>query len=136
MAMSSSQVGWSLDCVVIGSFTAKRDVKSSPSIARWLWQLPLLGLLIYALRNPYDDASIIERAFFHFGPGDSAGCGPAHLVNRCSGFAFALSGAIPLGTHLGLKYERRSCADNQRSLRHMSATRSMPARCSGSSAVH
>jgi protein-S-isoprenylcysteine O-methyltransferase Ste14 len=53
---------------VIGSFTAKRDVKSSPSIARWLWQLPLLGLLIYALRNPYDDASIIERAFFHFGP--------------------------------------------------------------------
>jgi protein-S-isoprenylcysteine O-methyltransferase Ste14 len=52
---------------VIGGFTAKPDVGSSPRIVRWLWQLPLLGLLIYVLRNPHDDAAVLERAFFHFG---------------------------------------------------------------------
>ena len=53
---------------VVGGFTAKPDVGSSPRIVRWLWQVPLLGLLIYVLRNPYDDASFLERKFFHLGP--------------------------------------------------------------------
>ncbi len=51
-----------------GNFTAKPDVSSRPRIVRWLWQLPLLGLLMYVLRNPYDDVTVLERAFFHFGP--------------------------------------------------------------------
>lgn len=53
---------------VLGAFTAKRDVSSSPSIVLWLWRLVLVGLLIFALRNPYDDAFILERKFFNFGP--------------------------------------------------------------------
>ena len=53
---------------VVGNFTAKPDVSSRPRIVRWLWQLPLLGLLMYVLRNPYDDVTVLERAFFHFGP--------------------------------------------------------------------
>jgi hypothetical protein len=53
---------------VVGNFTAKPDVSSRPRIVRWLWQLPLLGLLIYVLRNPYDDVTVLERAFFNFGP--------------------------------------------------------------------
>ena len=53
---------------VVGAFFAKPDVSSSPRIVRWLWQLPLLGLLIYVLRNPYDDVTFFERAFFNFGP--------------------------------------------------------------------
>jgi protein-S-isoprenylcysteine O-methyltransferase Ste14 len=52
---------------VIGSFTVKRDIGSSPRIVRWLWQLPLLALLIYVLRNPHDDAFVLERAFFRSG---------------------------------------------------------------------
>ena len=53
---------------VLGAFTAKRDVSSGSPIVLWLWRLPLLMLLIYTLRNPYDDASILEREFFNFGP--------------------------------------------------------------------
>jgi protein-S-isoprenylcysteine O-methyltransferase Ste14 len=53
---------------VIGAFTAKRDVSTSPTIVLWLWRIPLLALLIYALRNLHDDAAIFERAFFNFGP--------------------------------------------------------------------
>ncbi len=53
---------------VLGAFTAKRDVSSSRSSVLWLWRLLLLGLLIFALRNPYDDASVLKRAFFNFGP--------------------------------------------------------------------
>ncbi len=53
---------------VVGSFTAKRDISSSLSIVRWLWQILLLGLLIFALlQNPYDDAFVLERTLFHSG---------------------------------------------------------------------
>jgi protein-S-isoprenylcysteine O-methyltransferase Ste14 len=52
---------------IIGAFTAKRDVGSRSTTIRWLWQLLLLGLLIYALRNPYDDASIFGLGLFNFG---------------------------------------------------------------------
>ena len=53
---------------VLSAFIAKRDVSSGSPIVLWLWRLPLLVLLIYTLRNPYDDASILEREFFNFGP--------------------------------------------------------------------
>src|SRR5579883_1035993 len=56
---------------VLGSFTAKRDVSSSSRsvVWTWIWRLLLLGLLIFALtRNPSQDAAVLERAFFDFGP--------------------------------------------------------------------
>ena len=53
---------------VVGGFTAKPDVGGSPRIVRLLWQLPLLGLLVFVLRNPNDDAAILKREFFNFGP--------------------------------------------------------------------
>ncbi len=53
---------------VLGAFAAKRDVSSSSSIVRWLGQLFLLGLLIFALRNPQDDAYVLEQGFFDLGP--------------------------------------------------------------------
>ena len=53
---------------VLGAFTAKRDVRSSSSIVLWFSRIILLGLLIYVLRNPHDDASILKREFFNFGP--------------------------------------------------------------------
>ena len=52
---------------VLGAFTEKRDVSGGSRIFRWLWQILLLGLLIFVLRNPHDDASILGREFFHFG---------------------------------------------------------------------
>jgi protein-S-isoprenylcysteine O-methyltransferase Ste14 len=53
---------------VLGAFTAKRDVSSGSRIVRWLWQLLLLGLLVFALtRNLRGDAAVLERAFFNFG---------------------------------------------------------------------
>jgi protein-S-isoprenylcysteine O-methyltransferase Ste14 len=51
---------------LLSPFTA--SLLSSRCAIRGLWQLPLLGLLIYVLRNPYDDVTVLERAFFHFGP--------------------------------------------------------------------
>ncbi len=46
----------------LGALTAKPDVHSSPRVVRWLWQIPLLALLIFALlQNPHDDALFLER---------------------------------------------------------------------------
>ncbi|MGB7957739.1 MAG: isoprenylcysteine carboxylmethyltransferase family protein [Minisyncoccia bacterium] len=53
---------------VVGAFTAKPDIGSSPRIVRWLWQIPLLALLIFALlQNPHDDALFLERRCFSLG---------------------------------------------------------------------
>ncbi len=53
---------------VIGSFTAKRNVSGGSNIFRWVWQLLLLGILIFALRNTQDDAYVLEQRFFDYGP--------------------------------------------------------------------
>jgi hypothetical protein len=53
---------------VLGAFTAERNVSSKSSIVRWLWQLLLLGISIFALRNPQDDAYVLERGSFDPGP--------------------------------------------------------------------
>ena len=82
---------------VIGAFTAKRDVSSGPSIVRWLWQLLLLGLLIYALRNPYDDASVLERGFFNCG----AAVGWVGAFLTAVGIAFAIWARYRLGRNWG-----------------------------------
>ena len=82
---------------VIGAFTAKPDASSSPRIVRWLWQLLLLGLLIFVLRNPHDDASVLERAFFNFGPA-------VGWVGACLtvfGIAFAIWARYRLGRNWG-----------------------------------
>ncbi len=54
---------------VLGAFTAKRDVASSPRIILWLRSILLLGLLIFALWNLYlyDHAFLLDREFFNFG---------------------------------------------------------------------
>lgn len=82
---------------VLGAFTAKPDIGSSPRIVRWLWQLPLLALLIYVLRNPYDDASVLGRAFFHFGPG----LGWVGALLAVIGIAFAIWARFRLGRNWG-----------------------------------
>ena len=82
---------------VIGAFTAKRDVSSGPGIVRWLWQLLLLGLLIYALRNPYDDASVLERGFFNFG----AAVSWVGAFLTVVGIAFAIWARYRLGRNWG-----------------------------------
>lgn len=58
---------------VVGAFTAKGDVSSGSRVFRmlwrWLWQLFLVGLLIFALtRNLPGDVYGLEFAFFHLGP--------------------------------------------------------------------
>jgi protein-S-isoprenylcysteine O-methyltransferase Ste14 len=83
---------------VIGAFTAKRDVSSShSSIVLWLWRLLLLGLLIFALRNPYDDASVLEREFFNFG----AAVGWVGAFLTVVGIAFAIWARYRLGDNWG-----------------------------------
>jgi protein-S-isoprenylcysteine O-methyltransferase Ste14 len=82
---------------VLGAFTAKRDVSSSSGIVLWLWRLLLLGLLIYALRNPYDDASILERELFNFGPAVSWVGAFLTVV----GIAFAIWARSRLGRNWG-----------------------------------
>ncbi len=82
---------------VIGGFTAKPDVGSSPRIVRWLWQLPLLGLLIYALRNPHDDASVLERVFFHCDPA----LGWVSALFTVIGVTFAIWARYKLGRNWG-----------------------------------
>ena len=53
---------------VMGALTAKPDAGSSPRMVRWFWQIPLLGLLIFALtRNLHDDTVFLGRALFNFG---------------------------------------------------------------------
>lgn len=82
---------------VVGSFTAKPDVSSSPRIVRWLWQFPLLGLLIYVLRNLYDDVAVFERAFFNFGL--AVNWVGAFLT--VAGIAFAIWARYKLGRNWG-----------------------------------
>ena len=88
---------------VLGSFTAKRDVSSNPSIGfrLWFWlrRLLLLGLLIYALRNLYymTMRNLLGREFFNFGP---AVC----WVGACLtvvGVAYAIWGRYYLGRNWG-----------------------------------
>jgi protein-S-isoprenylcysteine O-methyltransferase Ste14 len=86
---------------VLGSFIAKRDVSSNSSIGFrfwfWLWRLLLLGLLIYALRNPHDDAAILGREFFNFGPAVSWAGACLTVV----GIAYAIWGRYYLGRNWG-----------------------------------
>jgi protein-S-isoprenylcysteine O-methyltransferase Ste14 len=82
---------------VLGSFTAKRDVGSSPRIVRLLWQIPLLALLIYVLRNPHDDASVLERTFFYFDPA----IGWIGALLTVIGVAFAIWARFKLGRNWG-----------------------------------
>ena len=83
---------------VLGSFTAKRDVASSPNIVLWLWRLLLLGLLIFALvQNPHDDAAVLERALFHFGPA----LGWVGALLTVIGIAFAIWARYRLGRNWG-----------------------------------
>jgi protein-S-isoprenylcysteine O-methyltransferase Ste14 len=84
---------------VVGSFTAKRDVGSSPRVVRWLWQLPLLALLIFALaQNPHDDAVFLERVFFNFGPT----LGWVGALLTVVGVAFAIWARYDLGRDWGI----------------------------------
>ncbi len=82
---------------VIGAFTAKRDASSGSVIFRWVWQLLLLGLLIYALRNIQDDRYVLERRFFDFGP--AVGWVGAFLT--VVGVAFAMWARYRLGRNWG-----------------------------------
>ncbi len=84
---------------VLGAFTAKPDVGSSLRIIRWLWQIPLLALLIFALlQNPHDDALFLERRFFDFGPI----VGWIGTLLTVIGVAFALWARYKLGRNWGL----------------------------------
>jgi len=82
---------------VLGAFTAKRDISSSPSIVRWLWQLFLLGLLIVALRNPHDDAYVLDRRFFDLGPA----VGWIGALLTAIGVVFAIWARYRLGRNWG-----------------------------------
>ena len=83
---------------VLGSFTAKRDISSRPSIVLLLRSIILLGLLIFVLRNPYDDAFVLERAFFHFNPAVSW----VGAMLTVLGVAFAIWGRYDLGRNWGI----------------------------------
>ena len=84
---------------VLGAFTAKRDVSSGSRIVRWLWQLLLLGLLVFALtRNLQGDAFVLERAFFHFGLAVSW----VGALLTVIGVAFAIWGRYDLGRDWGI----------------------------------
>jgi protein-S-isoprenylcysteine O-methyltransferase Ste14 len=83
---------------VLGSFTAKPDVGSGQRTVRWLWQLSLLGLLIFALaQNPHDDAALLERAFFNFGPA----LGWVGALLTVIGVALAIWARFKLGRNWG-----------------------------------
>jgi protein-S-isoprenylcysteine O-methyltransferase Ste14 len=84
---------------VIGAFTAKRDVASSPSIFLWLRSILLLGLLIFALWNLYlyDHALFFERTLFNLGPAVSWVCALLTVV----GVVFAISARYYLGRNWG-----------------------------------
>jgi protein-S-isoprenylcysteine O-methyltransferase Ste14 len=82
---------------VLGAFTAKRDVSGGSRIFRWLWQILLLGLLIFVLRNPHDDASILGREFFHFG----AAVSWVGAFLTVVGIAFAIWARYRLGRNWG-----------------------------------
>jgi protein-S-isoprenylcysteine O-methyltransferase Ste14 len=83
---------------VLGSFTAKRDVASKyPNIVLWLFRLLCLGLLIYVLRNPYNDAYVLEQAFFNLG----AMVGWIGALLTAAGVALAIWGRYYLGRNWG-----------------------------------
>jgi protein-S-isoprenylcysteine O-methyltransferase Ste14 len=82
---------------VVGAFTAKGEVSSSSSVVRWLWQLFLLGLVIFALRNPSDDAYALERGFFDLGPA----VGWIGALLTAVGIAFAIWARYRLGRNWG-----------------------------------
>jgi protein-S-isoprenylcysteine O-methyltransferase Ste14 len=82
---------------VLGAFTARRDVSSNSSITRWLRQLFLLALLVFALRNPQDDAHVLERRFFDLGP--AVGWIGAFLT--VVGVTFAIGARYRLGRNWG-----------------------------------
>jgi protein-S-isoprenylcysteine O-methyltransferase Ste14 len=83
---------------VVGAFTAKRDVGSSPRIVRLLWQLPLLALLIFALtRNLRDDTVFLERVFFNFDPA----LGWVGALLTVIGIEFAIWARFKLGRNWG-----------------------------------
>jgi protein-S-isoprenylcysteine O-methyltransferase Ste14 len=83
---------------VLGAFTAKPDVGSSPRIVYWLWQISLLGLLIFAiLQNPHDDALFLERGFFNLGPAVSW----VGALLTVIGVAFAIWARFRLGRNWG-----------------------------------
>ena len=82
---------------VIGAFTAKRDVSSGSNIVRWLWQPLLLGLLIVALRNLYDNTSVLKLGFFDFGPA----VGWVGALLTVVGIAFAIWARYRLGRNWG-----------------------------------
>ncbi|MGB7957715.1 MAG: isoprenylcysteine carboxylmethyltransferase family protein [Minisyncoccia bacterium] len=82
----------------LGALTAKPDVHSSPRVVRWLWQIPLLALLIFALlQNPHDDALFLERRFFNFGPA----VGWIGALLTIIGVAFAIWARYKLGRNWG-----------------------------------
>jgi protein-S-isoprenylcysteine O-methyltransferase len=82
---------------VLGALTATQDVSNNSSIVRWLVQLFLLELLIFALRNPHDDADVLERRFFNLGP--AVGWIGAFLT--VVGVAFAIWARYRLGRNWG-----------------------------------
>ena len=83
---------------VLGAIAAKPDAGSSPRIVRWLRQLLLLGILIFALtRSLHDDAVFLERAFFNSGL--AVGWFGAFLT--IIGIAFAIWARCQLGRNWG-----------------------------------
>lgn len=83
----------------VGSFTAKPDVSSGSRIVHWLWQLLLLGILIFALtRNLHDDATVLEREFFNFG----SAVNWVGALLTVIGIAFAIWARYHLGRNWGL----------------------------------
>lgn len=84
---------------VLGAFTAKHDVSSSPRIFFWFRSLILLGLLIFALWNlyQYDHAFLLEREFFNLGPA----IGWVGVFLTVIGVAYAIWGRYYLGRNWG-----------------------------------
>lgn len=82
---------------VLGASTAKRDASGRSRTVTWVWRLLLLGLLIFALRNPHDDASVLERRLFDFGPA----VGWVGGLFAVAGIAFAIWARYELGRNWG-----------------------------------
>lgn len=83
---------------VLGSLAAKPDAESSPRAVRLLWQIPLLALLIYVLRNPHADAFVLERTFFNVRPA----LGWVGALLTVTGVAFAIWARYKLGRNWGV----------------------------------
>jgi len=85
---------------VLGAFTAKRDASGGSAIVRWLWQLAVLGLLIFALTwNLPGDATVLGQKFFDFGPA----AGWAGAVLTVAGVAVAIWARLLLGRDWGTR---------------------------------